>query len=249
MSPLQKVQQTKISDVIVSQIEALIVDGTWGAGDRLPPERELAREFQVSRPSLREAIQKLEARGLVSRRQGGGTFVTSALDKQISDPLFELLARHPESQFDLLEFRHALEGLASFFAAMRGTDQDFARMQLAFENISAQPGNDVIAQADSLMRFYIAIAEASHNVVLLHLVRGMRELLQENMRRNLELLTSRQDVLEKLNEHRQAMLERIIAREPEAAREACHQHLAYIEHILLQLKREHTRLQRSLHRG
>ncbi|RUO37523.1 pyruvate dehydrogenase complex transcriptional repressor PdhR [Aliidiomarina shirensis] len=253
---IQRVAQTKLSDVIVSQIESMIVDGTWAAGERLPSERDLATKFHVSRPSLREAIQKLEAKGLVSRRQGGGTFVSNALDQQVREPLFELLARHPESQFDLLEFRHAMEGVSAFYAAMRGTDSDLQHIADSFAAIAAkraQPEAEqvhtIAEQAEALMVFYTSIAEASHNVVLLHLVRGMRELLQENMRRNLEVLSERSDVREQLHIHRQAIVDAIIARKPEQARDACHQHLAYIEKTLLHLNREHTRLQRSLRRS
>lgn len=246
---IQRVAQTKLSDIIVAQIESMIVSGTWSPGEKLPAERELANQFQVSRPSLREAIQKLEAKGLVNRRQGGGTYVAGALDQHVSEPLFELLARHPESQFDLLEFRHALEGVSAFYAAMRGTDSDLQHIAQSFAQISQVAQQPIEQQAEALMQFYTSIAEASHNVVLLHLVRGMRDLLQENMRRNLQVLSERSDVRQQLQVHRQGIVDAIIAREPEQARDACHQHLAYIERTLLHLNREHTRLQRALRRS
>ena len=107
--------------VIEQQLEFLILEGTLRPGEKLPPERELAKQFDVSRPSLREAIQRLEAKGLLLRRQGGGTFVQSSLWQSFSDPLVELLSDHPESQYDLLETRHALEGIAAYYAALRST--------------------------------------------------------------------------------------------------------------------------------
>ena len=112
-----KIRQPKLSDVIEQQLEFLILEGTLRPGEKLPPERELAKQFDVSRPSLREAIQRLEAKGLLLRRQGGGTFVQSSLWQSFSDPLVELLSDHPESQYDLLETRHALEGIAAYYAA------------------------------------------------------------------------------------------------------------------------------------
>ncbi|WP_113907099.1 pyruvate dehydrogenase complex transcriptional repressor PdhR [Aliidiomarina celeris] len=248
MSDIGRIQHTKLSDVIVSQVESLIVNGTWAAGERLPSERDLAKQFHVSRPSLREAIQKLEVRGLVSRRQGGGTYIAGALDQQVADPLFDLLARHPESQFDLLEFRHALESVSAYFAALRGTDADLERIEAMFRAATEQEFS-VAQQAKALVDFYIAVTEASHNVVLLHLVRGMKDLLEDNIRKNLEQLHDRSHVLDQLNEHRKALVEAIIAREPEQAREACHAHLAYIEHVLLQLNRELSRVQRVLRRS
>ena len=113
-------QRKKLSDVITEQLESMILDGTLLAGQKLPPERELALEFDVSRPSLREAIGNLQARGLVERKQGGGTFVNRNLNSAMTDPLMDLVSQRPETQFDLLEFRHALEGMAAYYAALRG---------------------------------------------------------------------------------------------------------------------------------
>lgn len=175
----QRIQPTKLSDVIMQRIEVMIVDGTLEAGARLPSERDLAHQFSVSRPSLREAIQKLEARGLLERRQGGGTYVCDNMQKRVAEPLLELLTQHPESQFDLLEFRHALEGISSYYAAMRGTPTDIARIEESFAAIKQDDNAELTAQAEALNEFNLRICEASHNVILLHLVRSMQPLLQK----------------------------------------------------------------------
>ena len=249
MTGLSRIQTVKLSDVIMQQLEALIVDGTYGAGERLPAERELARQLDVSRPSLREAIQKLEAKGLVTRRQGGGTYVTGALHQKVTDPLFALLAQNPEAHYDLLEFRHALEGVSSFYAAMRGTDADRQHIQNTFDAVTQAAELGAKEQAQALMRFYAAITEASHNVVLLHLVRGMQDILMENMRQNLDVLNRRSEIRAQLHKHRASIVEAILAGKPEQARDACHQHLAYIEATLLQLNRDHQRIERSVRRS
>jgi len=75
----QPLKQQKLSDIILAQLEAMIIEGSLQPGEKLLSERELAKQFEVSRPSLREAIQKLEAKGLVTRKQGGGTFVSNLL--------------------------------------------------------------------------------------------------------------------------------------------------------------------------
>ena len=102
----QPLKQAKLSDVIQSQLETMILEGSLLPGEKLPPERELAKQFDVSRPSLREAIQKLETKNLIVRKQGGGTFVSNDILSGLSDPLFDLMSKNNESQFDLLEFRH-----------------------------------------------------------------------------------------------------------------------------------------------
>ncbi|GHY81338.1 pyruvate dehydrogenase complex repressor [Vibrio cholerae] len=101
----QRIRQPKLSDVIEQELERLIVEGTLSPGQQLPPERELAKQFEVSRPSIREAIQRLEAKRLLTRRQGGGTFVSDRIWQSFSDPLLNLLSSHSETQLDLLEAR------------------------------------------------------------------------------------------------------------------------------------------------
>ncbi|AWH88063.1 pyruvate dehydrogenase complex transcriptional repressor PdhR [Limnobaculum parvum] len=242
-----KVRQPKLSDVIEQQLETLILEGTLRPGEKLLPERELAKQFDVSRPSLREAIQRLEAKGLLLRRQGGGTFVQTNLWQSLRDPLSELLADHPESQFDLLETRHALEGIAAYYAALRGTDEDFQRIREYHQQIEiAQASGDKQNEAEAVMQYQTAVTEASHNVVLLHLLRCMTPLLEQNVRQNFDLLYSRREMLERVSNHRASIFEAIVAREPEKAREASHRHLAFIEEVLLDLDREHTRRERSL---
>ncbi|MCB5227895.1 pyruvate dehydrogenase complex transcriptional repressor PdhR [Alishewanella sp. 16-MA] len=245
-----KIKPAKLSDRIVEQLENLLLEGSFSPGQKLPSERELAERFDVSRPSLREAIQKLEAKGLVSRRQGGGTYIKDTLAVGLTDPLFELIGRHPESQFDLLEFRHALEGISAYYAALRGTEADHIKIKTLYEDICrTQQQQDIDAQAMAVGQFYLAVAEASHNVVLLHLVRGLTPLVEQNVRLNLAALQHSEGIAEKLNEHRQRLMQAVINGEPELARQASNGHLAFIEEALLEVGKERSRIERSLRRS
>ena len=222
-----KIRQPKLSDVIEQQLEFLILEGTLRPGEKLPPERELAKQFDVSRPSLREAIQRLEAKGLLLRRQGGGTFVQSSLWQSFSDPLVELLSDHPESQYDLLETRHALEGIAAYYAALRSTDEDKERIRELHHAIElAQQSGDLDAESNAVLQYQIAVTEAAHNVVLLHLLRCMEPMLAQNVRQNFELLYSRREMLPLVSSHRTRIFEAIMAGKPEEAREASHRPLS-----------------------
>ncbi|WP_029684642.1 pyruvate dehydrogenase complex transcriptional repressor PdhR [Tatumella saanichensis] len=244
-----KIRQPKLSDAIEQQLESLIREGSLRPGEQLPPERELARQFEVSRPSVREAIQRLEARGLLLRRQGGGTFVQRDLWQSLSDPLVGLLANSAESRFDLLETRHALEGIAAYYAALRGTEEDLQRIREHHLRIQqAQSSGNLDEEADAVIKYQITVTEAAHNMVLLHLVRAMGPLLEQNVRQNFEILYLRRDMLEQVSAHRARIFEAIIAREPEKAREQSHSHLAFIEEILLERSREQSRRARSLRR-
>lgn len=103
----------------------------------------------------------------------------------MSDPLSELLSTHPESQFDLLETRHALEGIAAYYAALRGTEEDFQRIRECHTQIEqARASGDLVAESEAVMHYQVAVTEATHNVVFLHLLRCMGPLLEQNVRQN-----------------------------------------------------------------
>ena len=244
-----KAKQPKLSDVILAQLEEMIVEGSLKSGQKLPPERELAAQFDVSRPSLREAIQKLEVKGLVTRKQGGGTFVTNNLLSGLSDPLFDLMSKSHESQFDLLEFRYGIEGMSAYYAAMRGTEADFEQIKLKHENIgNVQIENNYRAEAEAVFDFYIAICAASHNAIMLHLARSMSSLLIDNIEQNLKILAQRPDIFSKITEYRTQLMNAILSGQPQKAWGASHRHLALIEEVLLELTQERSRMERSMRR-
>lgn len=248
--PVKKlVKQRKLSDVILEQLESMIVEGSLEAGQKLPPERELAEQFNVSRPSLREAIQKLEAKGLVTRKQGGGTFVNDNILTGLSDPLFDLMSKSNETQFDLLEFRHGIEGMSAYYAAMRGTQADFDEIQAKHDAIgTAQLEQDFRLEAEAVCDFYLAICAASHNAVILQLARSMTPLIIDNIEQNLEVLAKRPDVFAKISDYRKNLLETIVSGQPQRAWGASHSHLAFIEEVLLKLTQENSRMERSMRR-
>ena len=246
---MQRIQSRKLSDVITEQLESMIIEGRLLAGQQLPPERELAGKFAVSRPSLREAIQNLEAKGLLYRKQGGGTFVKRNLTAIVTNPLMDLIANRPETQFDLLEFRHALEGMAAYYAALRGQPEDYAELNRKLALISELPhDSDKDSEAQALVDFYFAMAQAAHNMVLMHIMRSLQSMLLDNIRGNLVMLDKHSEVGEKIHQQRKKIVAAILARDPVIARQASNEHLAFIEETLLDINRQDSKIQRALRR-
>lgn len=248
-----KVKPQKVSEIVAERLESMILDGSYAAAQKLPSEREMAKQFDVSRPSLREAIQILEAKGLIFRRQGGGNYVNEDLQQGLSDPLFQLLSSHPESQYDLLEFRHAIEGISAYYAAMRGTDADFERIKLKFNHILDPAIRGCVEkEANAVIGFYLAVVEASHNLVLIHLARSMTSLLEQNVIENLKVLNShskdRSQINKRLFNHRKSLFTAVISGQPDAARLASNEHLAFIEETLLTANQQNTRIERAMRR-
>jgi GntR family transcriptional repressor for pyruvate dehydrogenase complex len=248
-----KVKALKVSEIITQRLEQMILDGTYAAGEKLPSEREMARQFEVSRPSLREAIQALQAKALISRRQGGGNYVTQSLQQGLSDPLFQLLSSNPESQYDLLEFRHAIEGISAYYAALRGTETDFDLIRDKFDAIlDPALAGDIQLEARAVIGFYLAVVEASHNLVLIHLARSMTGLLELNVIENLNVLNSHSKDRTKINkqlfQHRKSLFNAVVEGQPDVARQASNEHLAFIEETLLTANQENTRIERAMRR-
>ena len=228
---MAKVVTTKVSEQVAAQLEKLIIDGTYGAGEKLASERDLAAQYGVSRPSVRDAIKKLEAKGIVTRKQGGGTFVSNQLDAPLAAPLFDLLANNPESHYDLLEFRCALESVIAYYAALRGTHEDKQRIQSVYETVVAlESSEDLAALAQVVVDFYLVVAESSRNVLLLHLLRGIQELILHNVKENLLVFSGHNEIRRQLSQHREKLMQAIVDGEPEQARLASGQHLAFIAH-------------------
>ncbi|WP_137888366.1 FCD domain-containing protein [Pseudomonas sp. 2FE] len=245
-----QVQQRRLSDDIVAQLEGMILEGTLKAGERLPAERALAEQFGVSRPSLREAIQKLAAKGLLISRQGGGNYVAESLGSTFSDPLLHLLESNPEAQRDLLEFRHTLEGSCAYYAAQRATELDHRRLREAFEALQdcyAREGKVSRAEEGAAdARFHLAIAEASHNAVLLHTIRGLFDLLKRNVVTNIGgMYALRSETRKMLMQQHGELYRAIIEGRAEAAREVSNRHIHYVQEVLAEGLQEAQRVARA----
>lgn len=251
---IDQVRQRRLSDGIVERLEAMILEGTLRAGERLPAERALAEQFGVSRPSLREAIQKLVAKGMLVSRQGGGNYVCHKLGSTFSDPLLALLESNPESQRDLLEFRHTLEASCAFYAAQRATEIDREQLKLAMDVLE-----DCYRRVDSVTReeegvadanFHLAIAEASHNAVLLHTVRGLFDMLKRNMVVNIGGMHRHsgetRDML--IVQHRE-LYQAIVEGRSEDARQSSSRHITYVQEVLEQARQAIQRTARAQRRN
>lgn len=241
-------KKIRLSDQIAEQLETMIATQGLKPGDRLPAERQLAEQLEVSRPSLREAIQKLISKGLLMSRAGGGTFVQQAgATSPCANPMVELFRENPEYRFDVLEIRHALEGNAAWYAALRATDEDKANIRACFEQMIALHGSeDPMDEARADAAFHLSIVEASHNLVLLHVMRGLFELLQNSISHNLDKLYTLPRVFEPLKEQHRELMEAVVASDPERARKAAQEHLAFVEDSLKSIDADEARKVRSL---
>ncbi len=228
--PFRPVTPEKLSTAVIRQIEQLILRGILRPGERLPPERELAERLKVSRPSLRDAISQLQEAGLLSAKPGAGVYVADVLGSAFSPALLDLFGRHDEAVFDYLSFRRDMEGLAAERAAKFGSDTDLAVVQTIFEKMeAAHIKRDAENEAQLDAQFHMAIVEASHNVVMLHMMRSMYELLRGGVFYNRQVMFKQRISRAALLDQHRAINDALQSRNPAAARAAIEAHLDYVE--------------------
>lgn len=231
--PFQKVQTEKLSIAVVRQIELLILRGILRPGERLPAERELAERLGVSRPSLRDAIADLQSQGLLTAKAGSGIYVAEVLGSAFSPALIRLFGSHDEAVFDYLSFRRDMEGLAAERAARLGSESDLKVVQTIFAKMeAAHTRNATEDEAQLDAQFHMAIIEASHNVVMLHMMRSMFDLLRQGVFYNRQMMFRQQTTREAILDQHRAINTALQARDPAAARAAVDMHLTYVEQCL-----------------
>ena len=231
--PFKKIEAERVSDAITRQVEALILRGVLRPGERLPSERDLATKLGASRPSLREALADLEERGLIVTRPSAGAYVADVLGSAFSPPLIALFASHEEALFDYLSFRRDLEGMAAERAARFATPTDIQVIDEIFKRMEAAHSlRNPDQEAELDVEFHMAIVEAAHNVVMMHMMRSMFEMLKNGVFYNRRILFGVRDTRDILLDHHRAMHDAILARDPAAAKAALEHHLNFIEDSL-----------------
>ena len=125
------VQTGRLYEKIVAQIEAQVIDGTLKAGDQLPPERELATSFGVSRTAVREAVKALRQKGIIEVYPGRGTFITNDTRRALRHSFgLAISFGQPEGVANLLELREMIEPAIAAKAAMRATPEPPMKLPL-----------------------------------------------------------------------------------------------------------------------
>jgi GntR family transcriptional repressor for pyruvate dehydrogenase complex len=227
--PIHPIESSTVADAIIEKLEAMIVAGVFKPGDALLPERQLAKDFSVSRASLRQALSALEARGLISSRQGGGNYVCDVAKNSFSDPLVSLLNRHQDLKFQIIELRQSLEGTAAFYAAERATEQDKKTISKCFKDLQAVVTKHTpIEEAKADLELHLAIADAAHNAPLALMIRNIYALLLNHMEEHLSLISRKEGTNEQLQSQHGKLVEAVLAGDGIKARNTVYEHLDFV---------------------
>jgi GntR family transcriptional regulator, transcriptional repressor for pyruvate dehydrogenase complex len=218
------VRSSRLYEQIVQQVEESIHKGAMKPGDQLPPERELAQQFGVSRTAVREAVKALREKGLVEAYPGRGTFITDGTSYSMRQSLDRMLrVGQAEGSGFLAEVREILEPEIAGMAATRADAEDLVSMREQIRTMDeARKDPDAFIEAD--LDFHLTLAEAAANPIILSLIDSIVGLLREQRMGIFQV----EGGPERGQYHHKKILEAIEHKDPAGAREAMKAHLRQV---------------------
>ena len=222
---LKPVKPKRIADLVLEQIRDLIYKGEVKPGEQIMPERELAELLEVSRPTIREAIQRLVSMGLLEQRQGQGTFVRSPVSD--SNPFASIMNGQEATLEELLEVRMGLECNAAVLAAQRATEEDIADLKKHINAMIQNQSKGGLGN-DADVSFHMAIAFASKNKIQINIMRNLYALLFHGIKENLNYLYTKPENIEEILRTHNKIYESIKDHDPEGAYYAMREHIEFV---------------------
>lgn len=243
----EAIRAPTIAQAIASHLEKLILEGALRPGERLLAERDLAERLGVSRPSLREALDSLVRRGLLLTGRTG-THVAQFMSP-LMKPLATLMQDNPRVTADYFEFRRIQEAHAARLAAQRATDVDRQAIRECIKRMNkAHALEDPTQEGEADVDLHLLIYEATHNVVLLHIMRAMANLLCNNIFYSRAQLYLREGVRDQLLKQHLNLAEAIVAGKVNEAEAAAAEHIRFTFETVEDIRRDETRLETALSR-
>ncbi|CAM4259513.1 FadR/GntR family transcriptional regulator [Lederbergia lenta] len=227
----KRIQTKKIYEEVTDSLIKMIKTGELKPGDKLDSVEQLAQIFDVSRSAIREALSGMRAMGLVVMRQGEGTYVTKFDASNFTLPITAGLLMKAEDAIELYEVRKILEIGTASSAAIHHKVEDLIPLREAIDEMKSLKKSDGVGE-DADMRFHMAIARATHNQILIHLMRSVSEIMVNVLRETREILIYSEKKTIRLIEEHQLIYDAIEDRQPELAEKYMLEHLLNVEKSL-----------------
>lgn len=227
-----------ITGKLLASFKALISSGTFIPGCKLPPERELARQFGVNRSSLRQALKVLQLMGVLSQRVGDGTYLSADAANVLREPIEFLILMGDISDEELFDARMIVESELASRAAERATMRDLKSLRKAIDDMEASRSDQ--ARIDADLAFHEAIFQASGNRVC----RLIFSVIHRAILLSMSKIVTRVAVKQPLSYHR-AIYQAIFERNPSEARRQMTDHLLDAKSLLPSSQVSQTRAGRS----
>lgn len=177
---IKPIKQNNISNQVFEQIKAEIVNGEWAPGSRIPSENEFVKMLSVSRVTVRNALQRLIALGLLEIRQGDGTFVRKFSADMYMNSLMPMLFLENTEILQVLEFRKAIEIETGALAVERATEEDIKKLEAIYDKMEMYKDNTEKFAAEDL-NFHMALAETTQNSLVIKVNYIIKDILSVSM--------------------------------------------------------------------
>jgi GntR family transcriptional repressor for pyruvate dehydrogenase complex len=232
MGQFKSVRQSRVSEAVLAQLKEAILLGHFKSGEKLPSERELTQEFQVSRGVIREAIRALEITGFVVLRQGptGGAFVTNLSFDHVGNAFLDLFLANKVSMPELAHVRYYIEPEVARLAALNATAEDKKRLAEA-QKAEFLPVTTATARVNQLQRVHHIIAESCQNHFFEAISKSMMRLTYEIV----EAVDPDHQALHMPGEH-QEIIEAVINANADKAKAAMAKHLEKFRDNLMNME-------------
>jgi len=222
----ESIENKKISQVVIEQIQDMIMRGELKNGDKLPPERELTQTLNIGRPALREALKALEVIGLIESRHGQGNFIVNNTENSFFKPLslsFKLSNGNIE---EILELRHLIENYTVKQAAINANAKDLERLYELYECLIEAETTELKSHYDK--EFHYEIAKISKNTLINNLLESTSYLFDNFINKTVRMSFFEEDSIEKLYEEHLNVIKAIEKHDSEEASKFMDLHLRQI---------------------
>jgi GntR family transcriptional regulator, transcriptional repressor for pyruvate dehydrogenase complex len=228
----KKIKPKKIYEEVSDELYEMIRSGSLKPGEQLDSIQQLAENFQVGRPAIREALSALSSMGLIEIKQGEGTFVKTFDPAIMNHPLSAALLMDQDNIKHLLEVRKILESGTAEVAAKKRTEDDLIELKDRLSDMEKVSDDEELSdKAD--VAFHVAVANASQNELLITLMNHVSELMSEKMRDIRRIaLYSEEMTLKQLYQQHVRIYDAIVAQDEDGARSAMLFHLQSVEESL-----------------
>jgi len=224
----QRVTTKTVSEEIVEQIKTLIKESKIEPGEQLPPERKFAEMLGVGRPTLREALNHLEARGFLEIRKRQGVFVKNISTPLVSDTIHQIFREDKGMLPYLYEVRKDIELAGAYLAAQRRTDEDLALIEFSIRKMETDLAAGSITISDDI-GFHIAIARSTHNFLRVHILNHLFDISGEFLDSVLKELAKENSNLPSVVQQHRRILEAIKKKNAQKAHDEMQKHLGWVQ--------------------
>jgi GntR family transcriptional repressor for pyruvate dehydrogenase complex len=228
------VKNTKVYEQVIEQIKEMIVSGKLKRGDRLPPERELVEQLQVSRTSIREAIRALQIIGLVECKQGGGNFIKESFENSLFEPLSIMFVLQNSKPEEILELRKIVEVETAALAAEKINNKELKEIQEIIEQMKASADEELDAKLDKELHY--KIAHASGNFLVVNILSAISSLVDSFIKDARDKILKQNENKEILLGHHESLYNALQAHDKSKAAKVMIKHLDFVNEFLSEKK-------------